>query len=450
MVLEDEAARAALSAETPATPVVRKGVSGSSRKRTGGAGPSREIEMIGFEEAVDAAKLTRAQRRVGEVMKRTKRRKKATGGETGEDAMDSGDEAYDGLVATYMDFRSRKQPSISLEKGFFKEQPSGDPNQKVKEYIIHVDCRMIEEIPMTEDRYNHRLMEPDHVRNLMQIMERAARDPLSTFHKEVLYLAPIRWPVRPGQKAERITPSQYKEEEEPTYHWYAVAGQHNAAAARTLLGSNSPAARKYNFNAWPARVVYYPDDHFACYELLSVSHNLKDAKKEYTMQLYALQDIHRAWLLAGKPVTQKGMAGSTDPVRVAMEGKWRDFQRTALSMVPNADFWEESKHAWSSKWSDKLRPWIILPTARNSEVWRLAQTFYNMWNNGLIPGVDGAPPATKKGVKIGGVEVGKGMSGGKVVHRVQGRLGPGYFVEFQDPVISNWGLPGGSHLQGKD
>ncbi|GBG83759.1 hypothetical protein CBR_g37560 [Chara braunii] len=94
-------------------------------------------------------------------------------------------------------------------------------------------------------------------------------------------------------------PKDWKDELAGQYYYYAVAGQHNAAAARTLLGTD--VAVRYNFERWPARMVYFSDADFEGYFLVSADDNKKDLKAPPRQQKLSMKDIRWCWKERGYP-----------------------------------------------------------------------------------------------------------------------------------------------------
>ncbi|GBG85756.1 hypothetical protein CBR_g40485 [Chara braunii] len=103
----------------------------------------------------------------------------------------------------------------------------------------------------------------------------------------------------PGTKALRLKPEEWRDELTGEYYYYEVCGQHNAAATRPLLGSE--VAKKYNFERWPTRMLYFSDDDFEGYFPVSSRDNKKDLKAPPRQLKLSMKDIWWQWKHNGCP-----------------------------------------------------------------------------------------------------------------------------------------------------
>ncbi|GBG65027.1 hypothetical protein CBR_g49096 [Chara braunii] len=112
-----------------------------------------------------------------------------------------------------------------------------------------------------EDLYNQHSLDSVLVEGIKEAMRLAFENKARSYDLPTLKLALLGLDKpTPGTKAERMRPEDWRDELAGQYYYYAVCGQHNADAAKSLLGSE--VATKYNFERWPARMVYFSDDDF--------------------------------------------------------------------------------------------------------------------------------------------------------------------------------------------
>ncbi|GBG59979.1 hypothetical protein CBR_g310 [Chara braunii] len=190
----------------------------------------------------------------------------------------------------------------------------------------------------------------------------------------------------PGTKAEHLRPEDWRDELAGQYYYNAVCGQHNAAAARSMLGSE--VARKYDFERWPGRMVNFSDDDFEGYFLVSSQDNKKDLKAPPRQLKLSMRDIRWQWKRAGCPRAVMGNPiGKQDQVR-----KWREFCNVALNMTPHNNLWilaDQQGDEAIRKQGAALRSYFPLAMA-GENVWKLAVKFFEKWETGILLEHDGA------------------------------------------------------------
>ncbi|GBG89361.1 hypothetical protein CBR_g49071 [Chara braunii] len=142
--------------------------------------------------------------------------------------------------------------------------------------------------------------------------------------------------------------------------------------ARSLLGSE--VARKYNFERWPARMVYFSDDNFEVYFLVSSQDNKRDLKAPPRQLKLSMRDIRWQWKRAGCPRAVMGNpSGKQDQVR-----KWREFCNVALNMTPHNNLWilaDQQGEEAIRKQGAALRSYFPLAMA-GENVWKQAVEFF--------------------------------------------------------------------------
>ncbi|GBG64669.1 hypothetical protein CBR_g45724 [Chara braunii] len=254
-----------------------------------------------------------------------------------------------------------------------------------------------------EDLYNQRSLNPVLVEGIKEAMRLAFENKAQSYDLPTLKLAPLGLDKpTPGTKAERLRPEDWRDEPAGQYYYYAVCGKHNAAAARSLLGSE--VARKYNFERWPARMVYFSDDDFEGYFLVSSRDN-KDLKAPPRQLKLSMRDIRWQWKRVGCPRAVMGNPiGKQDQVR-----KWREFCNVALNMTPHNNLWilaDQQGEEAIRKQGAALRSYFPLAMA-GENVWKLAVEFFEKWETGRLLGHDGAKWIMRK-KKVKNVKPGVG------------------------------------------
>ncbi|GBG78291.1 hypothetical protein CBR_g26321 [Chara braunii] len=252
---------------------------------------------------------------------------------------------------------SSSRPPIDVDVGYFLEYKDGVRTRREFEF----SPSQVVDIGEWEDLYNQRSLDP--------------------------VLKPT-----PGTRARRLKPEEWKDELAGQYYYYAVCGQHNAAAARSLLGSE--VAKRYNFERWPAQMLYFSDEDFDGYFLVSSQDNKKDHKTPPRQLKLSMKDIRWQWKHDGCPRAVMGNpSGKQAQVR-----DWRKFCTAALNKAPHNALWllADSKGEDAvKKQNTALR--CYLPLAMASEnVWKLAMEFFEVWETGRLLSHDGAKWIVKK------------------------------------------------------
>ncbi|GBG92481.1 hypothetical protein CBR_g55633 [Chara braunii] len=244
-----------------------------------------------------------------------------------------------------------------------------------------------------EDLYNQRSLDPVLVETIREAMRSAFENKEQTYELPVFKLAPLglQKPT-PGTKALRLKPEEWKDELAGEYYYYAVCGQHKAATARLLLGSE--VAKKYNLERWPARMVYFSDDDFEAYFLVSSQDNKEDLKAPPRQLKLSIKDIRWQWKHDGCPRAVMGNpSGKQDQVRA-----WHKFCTTALHKAPQNSLWllaDQKEEEAIKKQNVALRSYLPLAIA-GENVWKLAVEFFEKWETGRLLSHDGAKWTVKK------------------------------------------------------
>ncbi|GBG91688.1 hypothetical protein CBR_g53502 [Chara braunii] len=238
-----------------------------------------------------------------------------------------------------------------------------------------------------EDLYNQRSLDPVLVEGIKEVMRLAFENKVQSYDLPTLKLVPLGLDKpTPGTKAERLRPEDWRDELAGQYYYYEVCGQHNTAAARSLLGSE--VARKYNFERWPARMVDFSDDDFEGYFLVSSQDNKKDLKTPPRQLKLSMRDIRWQWKRAGGLRAVMGNpSGKQSQVR-----KWHELCNVALNMTPHNNLWilvDQKGEEAIRKQGTALRSYFPLAMA-GENVWKLAVEFFEKWETGGLLGHDGA------------------------------------------------------------
>ncbi|GBG66899.1 hypothetical protein CBR_g72654 [Chara braunii] len=280
-------------------------------------------------------------------------------------------------------------PAIDVDAGYFLEYKDGVRTRREFE----ISPSQIVDIREWEDLYNQRSLDPVLVETIREAMQSAFENKEQTYELPVFKLAPLglQKPT-PGTKAQRLKPEEWKDELAGEYYYYAVCGQHNAAAARSLLGSE--VAKTYNFKRWPARMVYFSDDDFEWYFLVSSQDNKKDQKAPPRQLKLSMKDIRWQWKYDSCPRAVMGNpSGKQDQVRA-----WRKFCTTALHKAPQNSLWllaGQKEEEAIKKQNAALRSYLPLAMAEEN-VWKLAVEFFEKWETGRLLSHDGAKWTVKK------------------------------------------------------
>ncbi|GBG63277.1 hypothetical protein CBR_g37363 [Chara braunii] len=258
---------------------------------------------------------------------------------------------------------SRGTP-IDVDVGYFLEYKDGVRTKRE----FDISPAQVVDLGDWEDLYNQRSLDPVLVEGIKEAMRLAFENKAQSYDLPTLKLAPLGLDKpTPGTRAERLRREDWRDELAGQYYYYAVCGQHNAAAARSLLGSEM--ARKYNFERWPARMVYFSDDDFEGYFLVNSQDNKKDLKAPPRQLKLSMRDIRWQWKRAGCPRAVMGNPiGKQDQVR-----KWREFCNVALNMTPHNNLWilaDQQGEEAIRKQGAALRSYFLLAMARENWIMR--------------------------------------------------------------------------------
>ncbi|GBG83476.1 hypothetical protein CBR_g37188 [Chara braunii] len=133
------------------------------------------------------------------------------------------------------------------------------------------------EIGDWEASYNQWSLDPVHTQLIIDAMMMSFSQAEKTYELPTLKLAPLGLEkLKSGMRADRLKPTDWKDDLAGQNYYYAISGQHNAAATKVLLGTD--VALRYNFERWPTHMVYFSDEEFEGYFLVSSEDNKKDLK----------------------------------------------------------------------------------------------------------------------------------------------------------------------------
>ncbi|GBG63115.1 hypothetical protein CBR_g36602 [Chara braunii] len=176
------------------------------------------------------------------------------------------------------------------------------------------------------------------------------------------------------------------------YYYYVVSGQHNAVAAKALLGTD--VALRYNFERWPPRMVYVSDEEFEGYFLVISEDNKKELKALPRQLKLSMKDIRWLWKEKGFP---KAVMGNPSGKQAHVQ-KWREFCPQALHKTPYNHLWilaNEKGKDNIKKQNAALRSYFPLVVARKS-AWELGLEFFEKWETRRLLAPEGAKWITKK------------------------------------------------------
>ncbi|GBG88734.1 hypothetical protein CBR_g48264 [Chara braunii] len=223
-----------------------------------------------------------------------------------------------------------------------------------------------------------------------------------TYELPTLKLAPLGLEKpKPWVRAQRLKPEDWKVELADQYYYYAVAGQHNVVAARTLLGTD--VAVRYNFERWPAGMMYFLDADFEGYFLVSAEDNKKELKAPPRQQKLSMKDIRWCWKEKGYP---RAVMGNPSGKQAQVES-WRQFCEDALQKTTYNHLWtlaDDKTEQGIRKQNAALRSYFPLAMAGES-AWKMRMEFFEKWETGTLLAPEGAKWIAKK-KKVKGVKAG--------------------------------------------
>ncbi|GBG86079.1 hypothetical protein CBR_g40981 [Chara braunii] len=245
------------------------------------------------------------------------------------------------------------------------------------------------EIGEWEASYNQRSLDLVHTQLIIDAMRMVFLQAEKTYELPTLKLAPLGLEKpKPGVQADRLKPEDWKDELAGQYYYYDVSGQHNVAASKALLGTD--VALRYNFDRWPARMIYFSDEEFEGYFVVSSEDNKKDLKAPPRQLKLSMMGIRWMWKEKGFP---KAVMGNPNGKQAKVQ-KWHEFCAQALHKTPYNHLWilaDEKGDDNIKKENAALRFYFPLVIAGKS-VWEL----FEKWETGRLLAPEGAKWITKK------------------------------------------------------
>ncbi|GBG65851.1 hypothetical protein CBR_g53823 [Chara braunii] len=255
--------------------------------------------------------------------------------------------------------------AIDVDAGYFLEYK--DSVRTKREFEI--SPAQVVDLGEWEDLYNQRSLDPLLVEGIKEAMWLTIENKEQKYELPTLKLAllGLQEPT-PRNKAQRLKPEEWKDELAGQYYYYAVCGQRNAATARSLL--DSEVAKKYNFERWPTRMVYFSDNDFEGYFLVSSLDKKKDLKAPPRQLKLSIKEIRWQWK---HNVFPRAVMGNPNGKQEQV-WKWCEFCTMALHKTPYNNLWilaDQKGEDAIKKQNVALRSYFPLAMA-GENVWKLA------------------------------------------------------------------------------
>ncbi|GBG78773.1 hypothetical protein CBR_g27997 [Chara braunii] len=351
-----------------------------------------------------------------------------------ESMVDEGDCGEDAEGVPPRDVSEQTQPSadtrdeaIDTTWCFFLEFDEDGFAKKKREHI-EVDVTKVLPIPEGDILFNHRTLDETLVQSIYDAIHHAAKETNEKWDFMTFILTPI-VPNRDGSQGRRITPEQFDVELAHTYNWYVVAGQHTAEAMNRLIKDKSPAEKVYGLRSYShVRVVYFDDDRKRGYPYVSTFDNTREERSIPRSFSSSVRQIKTFWDKRNGRIRPPGTVSPNDVEGMKRKKKWEEFMNAACKMTPDSDLLNSSlENDYCKDWTNKMRGYMNLAQCGET-VWPLVQKFFDMYEKGLLPRVDGVRYIDLPG-KVEGTLPGqyflKDNSGKKVLfHYINARKGP--------------------------
>ncbi|GBG91987.1 hypothetical protein CBR_g54082 [Chara braunii] len=278
--------------------------------------------------------------------------------------------------------------TIDTTKCFFLEYDE-DGNAIDRPTQVFVDLVKILPNPSEGVQYNHRSLNEMLVTSIRDAMEHPKKQ---EWERNTWILAPVVEVEKDGQKRwERVKPEDWDDDKVASYHWYTVAGQHTAEAAKRLVAAKSSAAHKWGVHSWKARVVYFDDDHLEGYAYISTFDNTRETRAIPSSFRMVVTAIRGMWQSMKEPKGDWHQAKTVEE-RTAQRDQYQEFIRKAIRMTPDTSLWNQSlAKRFVRNWSNLLRRYMCL-AASGRVMWNLVEKFFDKWEKGELPGQDGVRP----------------------------------------------------------
>ncbi|GBG70740.1 hypothetical protein CBR_g8037 [Chara braunii] len=348
--------------------------------------------------------------------------------------VDEGDSGKDAEGVPPRDVSEQTQPSadtrdeaIDTTRCFFLEFDEDGFAKKKREHI-EVDVTKILPIPEGDILFNNRTLDETLVQSIYDAIHHAAKETNGKWDFMTFILAPI-VPNTDGSQGRRITPEQFDVELAHTYNWYAVAGQHTAEAMNRLIKDKSPAEKVYDLRSYShVRVVYFNDDRNRGYPYVSTFDNTREEHSIPRSFSPSVRQIRTFWDKRNGRIRPPGTVFPNDVEGMKRKNKWEEFMNAACKMTPDSGLMNSSlENDYCKDWTNKMRGYMNLAQCGET-VWPLVHKFFDMYEKGLLPRVDGVRyidlPRKVEG-RLPGQYFLKDNSGKKVLfHCIKARKGP--------------------------
>ncbi|GBG74146.1 hypothetical protein CBR_g17859 [Chara braunii] len=344
--------------------------------------------------------------------------------------VDEGDSGEDAEGVPPRDVSEHTQPSadtrdeaIDTTRCFFLWFDEDGFAKKKREHI-EVDVTEILSIPEGDILFNHRTL----VQSIYDAIHHAAKKTNGKWDFMTFILSPI-VPNRDGSQGRRITPEQFDVELAHTYNWYVVAGQHTAEAMNRLIKDKSPAKKMYGLRSYShVRVVYFYDDRKRGYPYVSTFDNTREECSIPRSFSSSVRQIRIFWDKRNGRIRPPGTVSPNDVEGMKRKKKWEEFMNAACKMTLDSGLMNSSlENDYCKDWTNKMRGYMNLAQCGET-VWPLVEKFFNMYEKGLLPRVDGVRyidlPGKVEG-RLPGQYFLRDNSGKKILfHCIKARKGP--------------------------
>ncbi|GBG81176.1 hypothetical protein CBR_g31852 [Chara braunii] len=348
--------------------------------------------------------------------------------------VDEGDSGEDAEGVPPRDVSEQTQPSadtrdeaIDTTRCFFLEFDEDGFAKKKREHI-EVDVTKILPIPEGDILFNHRTLDETLVQSIYDAIHHAAKETNGKWDFMTFQLAPI-VPNTDGSQGRRITPEQFDVELAHTYNWYAVAGQHTTEAMNRLIKDKSPVEKVYGLRSYShIQVVYFDDDRKRGYPYVSTFDNTREERSIPRSFSSSVRQIRTFWDKRNGRIRPPGTVSANDVEGMKRKKKWEEFMNAACKITPDSGLMNSSlENDYCKDWTNKMRRYMNLAQCGET-VWPLVQKFFDMYEKGLLPRVDGVRyidlPGKVKG-RLPGQYFLKDNSDKKVMfHCIKARKGP--------------------------
>ncbi|GBG62145.1 hypothetical protein CBR_g29344 [Chara braunii] len=156
------------------------------------------------------------------------------------------------------------------------------------------------------------------------------------------------------------------------------------------IKDKSPTGKVYGLRSYShVGVVYFDDDRKRGYPYFSTFDNTREERSMPRSFSSSVRQIRTFWDKRNGRIRPPGTVSPNDVEGTKRKKKWEEFMNAACKMTPDSGLMNSSlENDYCKDWTNKMCGYMNLAQCGET-VWPLVQKFFDMYEKGLLPRVDG-------------------------------------------------------------